>query len=434
MTRSKPMSYGHRVGWTYRGSRQFRVSLLGDAGDVFAGPVISYNVLALLAPATAAWTAFLLGRWVTASFYSAFVCGLLFGFSSYEIGQTIGHLHLTVLLAIPLVFLFVLRRVTGELSARRHVAYLTVVLSAQFLASTEIFLMLVSVGVMALVLGWWILEREKRPVVRTTAIEVSVARRDCIRCLAVPHPCVCAHRTRMGANAESIWRSGRHCELRSAASVDMARPPGGDEIAQRFTANPVESTAYLGVPLIAIIILFAVRRGRARGACAARRVAGNDRRFSLGPPPPPAGTTTGVGLGYALAHLPVTRSALPVRLTLFVALFAGLICAIWLAERPSSRLRPLAACAAVIAIAPTWSTSFWSAGVERSTFFSDGHAERVFEAGDTVLVLPYGRSGWSMLWQAESRFAYRMAGGRLGNLLLTSSVGFPSCGRWPAPW
>jgi hypothetical protein len=129
-----------------------------------------------------------------------------------------------------------------------------------------------------------------------------------------------------------------------------------------------------------------------------------------------AGTTIAVGPGYALAHLPVTRNALPVRLTLFVELFAGLVCAIWLAERTQSRLRWLAACAAVIALLPTWSTSFWSADVERSTFFSDGYAERRFNADDTVLVLPYGKSGWSMLWQAESDFAYRMAGGRLGNL------------------
>lgn len=103
-------------------------------------------------------------------------------------------------------------------------------------------------------------------------------------------------------------------------------------------------------------------------------------------------------------------------MTLFVALFAALVCAIWLSEKRSSRLRWLLAVAAVIVLLPTPSSSFWSADVRRSTFFAEGHAAQAFEREDIVLVLPYGKAGWSMLWQAESDFAYRMAGGRLGNL------------------
>jgi hypothetical protein len=381
------------------------------------GPVTSYNVLALLAPATAAWTAFFLGRWVTSSFWPGFVCGLLFGFSSYEIGHTIGHLNLTLVAVIPLAVLLVLRRATEELSARRYIAYLTIVLSAQFLVSTETFLTLLGVGVLALAFGWWILERQRRSAVHKTAIDTFLS-------LVLTAIVVCPYLIHAFVLTGPAWAPTRDPFDAAADIANFAvprrwtwlRPPGGDELARRFTANPVESTAYLGVPLIAIVVLFAARRGRPRAHVLLLALLGTTILFSLGPWVRIAGTTIAVGPGYALAHLPVTRNALPVRLTLFVALFAGLVCAIWLAERPQSRLRWLAGCAAVIALLPTWSTSFWSADVERSTFFSDRHAKRTFDGDDTVLVLPYGRSGWSMLWQAESDFAYRMAGGRLGNL------------------
>jgi hypothetical protein len=99
-----------------------------------------------------------------------------------------------------------------------------------------------------------------------------------------------------------------------------------------------------------------------------------------------------------------------------MALFCGLVCAIWLAEPHASRMRWVLAIAAVVVVLPTPSTAFWTADVERVRYFANGDADRRFTEKDVVLVVPYGGSGWSMLWQAEAKFAYRMAGGRLGNL------------------
>ncbi len=46
------------------------------------GPVASYNVAALLLPAAAAWTAFLLCRYLTGALWPSLVGGYLFGFSA----------------------------------------------------------------------------------------------------------------------------------------------------------------------------------------------------------------------------------------------------------------------------------------------------------------------------------------------------------------
>ncbi|MBA3330927.1 MAG: hypothetical protein H0T39_08675 [Actinobacteria bacterium] len=61
-----------------------------------AGPVVSYNVLALAAPALSAWAAYALARELSGAPAPALLAGLLFGFSSYVVVHTVGHLNLTL--------------------------------------------------------------------------------------------------------------------------------------------------------------------------------------------------------------------------------------------------------------------------------------------------------------------------------------------------
>src|SRR5262249_49620315 len=66
-----------------------------------AGTVASYNAGMILAPALAAWTAFLLCRHVTRSFWPSLAGGYLFGFSSYELGHLLGHMNLSWVFLVP---------------------------------------------------------------------------------------------------------------------------------------------------------------------------------------------------------------------------------------------------------------------------------------------------------------------------------------------
>ena len=73
-----------------------------------AGPLASYNLLAIAAPALAAWTAYLLCRHITRSALAAIVGGWAFGFSSYMLGQTLNHVNLALVWALPLIVLMVI--------------------------------------------------------------------------------------------------------------------------------------------------------------------------------------------------------------------------------------------------------------------------------------------------------------------------------------
>ena len=86
---------------------------------LLVGPRVAYNVAAVLLPALAAWTAYLLCRRVTGKAGPSLVGGYLFGFSSYMLGQQLGHLHMTSVFLVPLVRSRPLRYVDGELDAAR---------------------------------------------------------------------------------------------------------------------------------------------------------------------------------------------------------------------------------------------------------------------------------------------------------------------------
>src|SRR5579864_4398541 len=104
-----------------------------------AGPIVAYNVAAVLLPALAAWTAFLLCRRLTNGFWPSLVGGYLFGFSAFMLGHEEGHLHLTSAFLVPLVALVMLDFVRGRLNRVGLAARLGLLLAAQLLLSTEVF-------------------------------------------------------------------------------------------------------------------------------------------------------------------------------------------------------------------------------------------------------------------------------------------------------
>ena len=103
------------------------------------GPTASFNLASVVLPALAAWTAFLLCRAVSGSFWAGVFGGYLFGFSSYMLGhQFASHLNLTAVFLLPLVALALLRQLTGEISWRGLAWRLGLALAAQAYISTEV--------------------------------------------------------------------------------------------------------------------------------------------------------------------------------------------------------------------------------------------------------------------------------------------------------
>src|SRR5262249_58890485 len=79
------------------------------------GPVVSLNVLLAVAPALAAWAAYLVCNRLTHRFWASFAGGCLFGFSAYQGANMLGFINLVLVFPIPLLLYLAVRRVEGSL-------------------------------------------------------------------------------------------------------------------------------------------------------------------------------------------------------------------------------------------------------------------------------------------------------------------------------
>jgi hypothetical protein len=369
------------------------------------GPVLAYNVLALAAPALAATTAFVLARALTGRFGPSLVGGWIFGFSSYELGHLLGHLPLAFVGLVPLVPYLVLRRRRGTLHRARFVVLLALVLAVQFLIVTQIFFSLVLVGAIGAAVAW-LLYREE---VRRTTIEAVAG--VVLALLLVSPVLVYAALSHATAPARSPFaESADVLNFFLPTHRTWLRPPGSDAVAAHYTGTGAELGAYLGLPFLALIALAALRGPRARGRLLLLALFGAAVVLSLGTRVKIAGTVVGIGPWAVLAPFPVVGSALPVRLTMVTSLFAGLLVALALADR-ASRLRWTLAACGVLATLPNLQLPTWHSPVPRPAFFAAGLDRTAIPPNATTLVLPYGPAGWSMLWQAESGFRFRLVGG-----------------------
>jgi hypothetical protein len=363
------------------------------------GLVLAYNVLALAAPALGATTAFLLCRSVTERFGPSLVGGWVFGFSSYELGHLLGHLPLAFVALVPLVPWLVLLRARGVLGRARFAGLLAGVLTLEFLIVTQVFFSLVLVGAVAAVLARVVVGRSTLRLAAESAVAVGLAT------LLVSPILVYAVAAHAAAPARSPFAE-------SADVLNFVVPTrrtwlhtgATDAIAARFTGTGAELGAYLGLPLLVLVVLAARRHRLLAVLLAAVAV------LSLGTRVKIAGAVVGVGPWAVLARLPVVGSALPVRLTLYASLLAGVLVALALAESSTRLCWALALCG-IAATLPNLQLPTWSSPVPQPTLFAGAHAARAIPRGSTVLALPYGPAGWSMLWQAESGFRFALVGG-----------------------
>src|SRR6202022_2953928 len=167
-------------------------------------------------------------------------------------------------------------------------------------------------------------------------------------------------------------------------------------------------TLPLPVALIALAIVFAVRRGG--GAQGGRRAA----RILL---------WTFLVVWGATIFVPIVSDVIPARLMLFVFLFAGLVLAIWLDQalrKARAAGRPLAFRAmplvlALLALVPLIPRQpFPTMPLAVPGFFTSHALGDQVPSGSVALVAPFAydwRLAVPMLWQSESGMRFRMPEG-----------------------
>jgi hypothetical protein len=323
---------------------------------------------------------------------------------------------------VPLVALLVLRRFEGGLSTRRFVVELGLLLALQAYLATEIALTLTIALILALVLAF-LLAPSRRPAIRHL-LGPTVGAYLVAGVLATPILYYALTDLRVAGFQPPEAYTADLLNLVIPTHLEAAGAGWAYSITRHFPGNSTEQGALIGLPLLAIVALYARSAWRAplgRFLLAGLALA---VYVSLGPRLSVYGHGT-VALPTLLGHnsislpglrphfLPLFDNILPVRFALYASLAGAVIAAVWMASARSGLVRWLLPGFAVLLLVPNPGAGVWTTTFSVPAFFTSTAFRPCLNGDEIVLPEPVGSGGQATLWQAENGFHYRLAGGRL---------------------
>jgi len=377
------------------------------------GPVVAYNLAAILAPVLAAFAAFLLCRKLTGRFAAALVGGAIYGFSPYEMGHLIGgHLSLTFTFVPPLCVLLFLLLLDGSIGGRKFTLALAALLVVQCLLSSEILATMTVIAAATLLGGFLLLGSYRRALwvnlgpLAAGYLLAAIALAPFVY-LALAH-----HAAPRRPLFPDAFFSADLLGFALPTQLLLIAPARAVTLTSRFTGNLAENEFYLGLPMLLLLGWFFWTRRAQPWARLVLFVMVTVIVLALGPVLHVAGHRIGRMPWSKFFDLPLIKNALPVRVANYGFLLAAIVVSTcWAA--PGARLSRIAALYAVAALLPK-PLLLQAAGYPQPAFFSAGLYRQVLHRDEKVVVIPYGVNGPSMLWQAQTRMYFSMAGGYIG--------------------
>ncbi|MGH7080426.1 MAG: hypothetical protein ACREFU_20295 [Acetobacteraceae bacterium] len=378
------------------------------------GALAAYNGLMRIAPGLAGVGMFWAARELTGRTLPAFVAGLVFGFSTYEIGQSLGHLNLTFTLAAPLLVWAGLRAIRRDWPPALLALVTGVLFAFQFGVSQEIaasFFMLA-----ALAACWiWVRDPGFRPVLCRLAPGVlgglAVA-------FLLAFPLLFAMLSGGARSGTSIAAPAEFSTdlLNFVVPTAVTLPFGhlAAPLAHRFRGNFSEEAGYLGLPLI-LLLAWIGKRHRERIIRLPLELAVLAAILSIGPVLHVAGHALLPAPWALISWLPVLDDMLPARFMLYAWLALALGLAAWLARPHPRRIvagRLVAVAGALAFCMPNAAqVGHWTRLHIPSIFIT--HGSDAIPANASVFILPF--SGDHIGAQYASGLRFRLvAQGYLG--------------------
>ena len=339
-------------------SSQPLLGLVGTPLTLAFGAIATFNFWVTAGLALSAMSAYALARRFVRWHPAAFLAGLVYGFSPYAVVQAAdGHLNISFIALPPLAFL-VLHDILVARRDRwlRNGLLLGVLLVAQFFVSDEVLITTVVLAAVTVAVAALIGYR-RLPATLPAAAKALVLGA-VLTGAALAEPVVTALRGpgRIVGPIQPVAEAYRADLLGPLLPTQMERwaPSGWVQTAMHFAGSSGENGSYLGIPLVVLLVVGVVWLWRERAVLVVAITGAVAFVLSLGgaltvtgePAIGRAGNAVGrVPLPEALLHdIGPLRSLIPVRISLYVALAAGVLAAVVL-----DRLR--------IALATRWATS-----------------------------------------------------------------------------
>ena len=413
------------------------LGVLGMPVTLLFGSIATFNMLSTLALAGSATAGYAFARRWTTWRPAAWVAGLLYGFSPYVMGHAAGHLNLTFVVVPPLILLGVHEVVVRQQwGPRRAGVVLALLATAQFFVSSEILASTVVIGTVGVVataiVGRRSVADHWRRAVEGTLWAGGVAG------VLLAYPVWFAVKGPGSISGPiqlvpQVYRADLLGLIYPGAYVWLA-PSGLTRTSSVFANSPVENGSYLGITLVCAVVVSVVVLWRRSPAVRVAAIAGGVAWvLSLGAAlvvrSAPGAYATGFPLPERIfTKLPLLSNTIPVRYSLYVSLFAGLVLALaldrlhqrladgagptWLRTSAGSALLPgLLTLVCLVPLIPSIPLQdFGDPGVP--AFFSSPALQRI-PPDSVTLLYPYPSSPTPQgeLWQAQAELRFKMPGG-----------------------
>ena len=381
-----------------------------------AGPLTSYSLLAIAAPALAAWGAYMLCRHITRNTLAAIIGGWAFGFSSYMLGQTLNHVNLALVWALPLIVLVVIRLIERSVRPVRGMLLLAALIAMQFLTFTEVAATATLVGVLTLLVAVAVGPTDvRRRIVQATpwiAGGYAIA-------LAIVSPLLVAALLHPNPIDDRIRPDLYPLDLKNLIVPTIVTWAGGQRFqgdSLQFVGNLTEQLGYLGPVLIIAALGGLIRWRRERWVWVIAFGVLLSIVLALGARLTISGDQHSVMPWQLMTHLPLIKLALPTRIVVFAWLGIAVLVALFVAPREREEpavmaLRLVVAGIALICLLPVPRADLWRTELHTPPGITSAEATAEIPDDAVVLILPYSFRGDGMYWQALAKMRYRMAGG-----------------------
>jgi hypothetical protein len=376
-------------------------------------PAVAFNVLNVAAPVLSAGAAYLLCLRLTRNSWAALIGGYLFGFSSYEMAETLAHLNLDFCAALPLLVLVVLNRLEDRIGRMGFVVFAAILLAAEFYISAEVFATEIFFGGVAWLLALGLLPGRRGDLWRLGVDAAAAAPFALLLTAPLLWPMLTGPRDIVTPRGWAFVSSAHFFNLLVPTPATVLAFPAMQQFSRGIFGIP-QADFSSGLPLLLILVL-AARAGWQSELCrfafyllAIIFVASLGPQLWFGP------VFTRIILPwFAVLQVPLLGAALPVRFALYSSLLVALIAAVWIAGgSPTFKWRRIGlgvlACA-VLAPAPHPVTR-----LPALAFFAPGEVQRILGPNARLLLLRQEADDPSAFWQAAQGFGFAQSGGYLG--------------------
>jgi hypothetical protein len=383
------------------------------------GPVAGTNFIISFSFFAAALAGYFFVRHWTTWRPAAFVGGLLFGFSPYVVAEGIAHLHTMFVALVPFIFIVLDEIFVRQRYSQRWLGVaLGLLIVAQYLVSSEV---LASTAVLALcglvLVGLFNRDRVLQNLhvaLPALAIGLGIA----VAVLSYPIWYSVA-----GPQHYTLVIPAGHyqSDLLSAVlptSNQLIAPGSATAISDHFVGNLSENGAYVGIPLLIILVTSVLLCRRSKVVVIAFLLTVIAYLLSLGSPLLIDNHNTGFRLPAAIFHhVPLLTGAALARFSVFVFLFAALVLGIamerirgwpqWPNRWTGMGLSIGLAAVALLPLVPA--LPYPEISTDTPSFFTTSAVDSI-PVGSVAVVYPRASTldDDAMLWQASAAMRFKM--------------------------